>query len=141
MTKYIRNRFMGLWNIFKDDNDFNEKNIVGFISFAIMCIFAITDVIFAIRGIRFEVNDYIYNSFVIVTLGSFGISEIGKSVGIMSRNKYQPPNKRDEGGFEGGFGGGEFSGGGAGGSYKRKTKDSIPEEEESEYEQRMKERQ
>ena len=31
-------------NMFKDDNDINEKSVVGFASFAMMCIFAIADI-------------------------------------------------------------------------------------------------
>jgi len=31
-----------MWNLFKDKNEINEKNIIGFISFAIMVVFAIT---------------------------------------------------------------------------------------------------
>ena len=60
--------------IFKDDNDYNEKNIIGFLSFALMCVFGIVDLFMGIIGIELLVNDYIYNSFVWVTLGSFGIA-------------------------------------------------------------------
>jgi len=61
-------------SIFKDDNDYNEKNIIGFLSFALMCVFGIVDLVMGIVGIELLVNDYIYNSFVWITLGSFGIA-------------------------------------------------------------------
>ena len=61
-------------SIFKDDNDYNEKNIIGFLSFALMCVFGIVDLAMGIVGIELLVNDYIYNSFVWVTLGSFEIA-------------------------------------------------------------------
>ena len=64
--------------IFKDDNDINEKSVVGFASFAIMVIFALTDIITGWMGNPLHVNEFIYNSFLWVTLGSFGISEAGK---------------------------------------------------------------
>jgi len=98
MTTYIRGKFMGFWNIFKDKNDINEKNIVGFISFTIMVIVAITDVVTSILGIEFIINDYIYNSFLIVTLGSFGISEAGRIFGGRKsrNNSYQPDEDVDE---------------------------------------------
>ena len=32
-----------MWEIFKDDNDWNEKTIVGFIAFLIMCVIMIAD--------------------------------------------------------------------------------------------------
>ena len=40
-----------------------------------MCVFGIVDLVMGIIGIELIVNDYIYNSFVWVTLGSFGIAE------------------------------------------------------------------
>ena len=32
-----------MWDLFKDKNEINEKNVVGFISFTIMVLFAIID--------------------------------------------------------------------------------------------------
>lgn len=63
-----------MFSIFKDENEYNEKSIIGFISFALMCVFGIVDLGMGIVGIELVVNDYIYNSFVWVTLGSFGIA-------------------------------------------------------------------
>ena len=64
-------------DIFKDNNDINEKSVVGFASFAIMAIFAGADIITGIMGQELEISDTIFNSFVIITLGSFGIAEAG----------------------------------------------------------------
>ena len=60
-------------DIFKDSNDINEKNVVGFASFSVMAIFAAADIITGIMGMPLEITDTIFNSFVIITLGSFGI--------------------------------------------------------------------
>tara|TARA_R100000152_G_C6726673_1_gene151846 strand:- start:259 stop:492 length:234 start_codon:yes stop_codon:yes gene_type:complete len=73
-----------MWKIFKDKNDINEKNLIGFISFAIMVLFAITDLVTGIMFMGYvgngelTINDTIYNSFVLVTLGCFGISAFEK---------------------------------------------------------------
>jgi len=69
-----------MWKLFQDKNDINEKNIVGFISFAIMVLFAITDLITSFIFIdgTLVINNTIYNSFVLVTLGCFGISTFEK---------------------------------------------------------------
>ena len=69
-----------MWNLFKNKNDINEKNIIGFISFGIMVLFAITDLITSFIFIdgQLIINDTIYNSFVLVTLGCFGISTFEK---------------------------------------------------------------
>ena len=32
-----------MWDIFKENNDYNEKSIIGFIAFVIMCIIMIAD--------------------------------------------------------------------------------------------------
>mgnify|MGYP003652705045 FL=1 len=69
---------MAFTDIFKDSNDLNEKNIVGFSSFAIMVIFAVADIITGLLGKELLISDTIFNSFVIVTLGTFGIDGITK---------------------------------------------------------------
>ena len=72
---------MAFGNLFKDDNNINEKTVVGFISFIVMIIFAVVDIVTGIYGKELQIQDYIYNSFVIITLGSFGIAEVGKIFG------------------------------------------------------------
>jgi len=69
---------MSFKDIFKDNKTFNEKNIVGFASFAIMAVFAASDVITGFMGKELVISDTIFNSFVIVTLGSFGIDGVTK---------------------------------------------------------------
>ena len=66
-------------DIFLDDNDVNEKAIVGFASFSMMVAFGIVDLITSYAGMDFTISDTIYTSFVVVTLGCFGIAEAGKA--------------------------------------------------------------
>ena len=61
------------YTIFKDSNDWNEKSIVGFSSFVIMVLFAIADLVTGYFGKDLVINDYIYNSFLWIVLGSFSI--------------------------------------------------------------------
>ena len=75
---YIKRKWMSFRDIFKDENDINEKSIVGFASFAIMVLFAIADLVTGYVGKDLVINEFVYNSFVIITLGSFGIAEAGK---------------------------------------------------------------
>lgn len=72
---------MAFTDLFKDENDINEKSVVGFASFAIMTLFAIADLVTGYVGKDLVINEFIYNSFVIITLGSFGIAEAGKIFG------------------------------------------------------------
>ena len=65
-------------NIFKDDNQWNEKSIVGFLAFLIMVIVMLADVITGWVGQDLVINEAIYNSFVMVVLGCFGIAGLEK---------------------------------------------------------------
>ena len=69
---------MALKEIFKDENDINEKSVVGFAAFTIMTLFALVDLTTGYFGKDLVINDYIYNSFVIITLGCFGIAGLEK---------------------------------------------------------------
>jgi hypothetical protein len=75
---FIRRNWMAFKDIFKDSNDLNEKNIVGFASFAVMVIFALADITTGFFGKDLVIQEFIYNSFVIITLGSFGIDGLQK---------------------------------------------------------------
>jgi formate-dependent nitrite reductase membrane component NrfD len=64
--------------IFKDNNNWNEKSIIGFVAFAIMCVIMIVDLITGWLGRDLMINEFVYDSFVLVVLGSFGISGLEK---------------------------------------------------------------
>jgi len=64
--------------IFKDGNDYNEKSIIGFLAFVVMVIVMLADVITGMSGADLVINDSIYNSFVMVVLGCFGIAGLEK---------------------------------------------------------------
>jgi len=81
MFNYLKRKWMAFKDIFKDENDINEKSVVGFASFVIMVLFAIADLVTGYVGKDLVINEFVYNSFVIVTLGSFGIGEAGKIFG------------------------------------------------------------
>lgn len=66
--------------LFHDNNDINEKIILGFISFVVMFLFALADLISGIFGIDLVIHEYIYQSFLILTLGSFGIGSVDKFI-------------------------------------------------------------
>ncbi len=68
-------------NIFKDDNTWNEKSIVGFISFLIMVIVMIADLVSGILGKDLVINEFVYDAFVLLSLGCFGIAGIEKFAG------------------------------------------------------------
>jgi hypothetical protein len=67
-----------MWSLFRDNNKINEKYIIGFIAFFLMVSISIIDVVMAIMEKTFSITQYIYDSFVIIVLGIFGINEAGK---------------------------------------------------------------
>ena len=67
--------------IFKDDNKYNEKSIIGFLAFLIMVIVMLADVITGWVGKDLVINETIYDSFTWVVLGCFGIAGLEKFSG------------------------------------------------------------
>lgn len=81
MFNYLKIKWMAFKDIFKDKNDINEKSVVGFAAFVIMVLFAIVDLVTGYVGEDLVINEFIYDSFVYVVLGAFGIAEAGKIFG------------------------------------------------------------
>jgi len=67
-----------MMKIFKDSNDWNEKAIIGFVAFVIMCLVMMLDLITGWAGYDLVINEFVYDSFVWVVLGCFGISGVEK---------------------------------------------------------------
>jgi hypothetical protein len=81
MFNYLKNKWMAFKDIFKDKNDINEKSVVGFSAFVIMVVFAVVDLLTGYMGEDLVINEFIYDSFVYIVLGAFGIAEAGKIFG------------------------------------------------------------
>ena len=75
---------MWIKELFRDKNDINEKSVIGFLSFAVMVIFAVVDLATGYIGKDLVINEFIYNSFVLITLGSLGIAGAEKIFGSRS---------------------------------------------------------
>lgn len=87
MLDKLKNNWKMFKDIFKDNNDINEKSVVGFASFVVMVLFAVTDLVTGYFGKDLVINETVYNSFVIITLGAFGIAEAGKMFGGKKEEK------------------------------------------------------
>ena len=89
---------MGFWkDLFKDNNDINEKSVVGFLSFAMMVIALFVDLVTGWMGKELLINEYIFNGFLVITLGSFGIASVDKYI---NRKAEHDKNKLDAGADE-----------------------------------------
>jgi hypothetical protein len=77
--------------LFKDNNDINEKSFIGFLSFVMMVVFAIADIITGSLGKELVIQDFIFNSFLWMTLGCFGIASVDKFI-----NKKNETNNEEQ---------------------------------------------
>jgi ABC-type uncharacterized transport system permease subunit len=73
-------------DLFKDNNDINEKSVVGFLSFTMMVIALFVDLITGWMGKELLINEYIFNGFLVITLGSFGIASVDKYINRKAEN-------------------------------------------------------
>jgi hypothetical protein len=69
-----------LKSLFSDDNKINEKSFIGFLAFLMMIGFALADIITGALGKELVVQDFIFNSFLWLTLGCFGIASVDKFI-------------------------------------------------------------
>lgn len=84
---FIKRKLMAFRDIFKDQNDINEKSVIGFMSFSVMVIFAIIDLVTGYFGKDLVINEFIYESFLIITLGCFGIAGLEKIFGNKAKGE------------------------------------------------------
>ena len=76
-TQWVAN-MKAFTQIFMDNNEYNEKTVIGFLSFAVMTLYSLVDLVTGIMGIPLEIHEFVYNSFMVITLGSFGIAGLEK---------------------------------------------------------------
>jgi ABC-type uncharacterized transport system permease subunit len=66
--------------LFSDDNHINEKSFIGFLAFCVMVLCMVVDLITGWMGKPLLINEFVFNSFLIITLGSFGIASVDKYI-------------------------------------------------------------
>ena len=73
--------------MFSDNNSINEKSVVGFLAFVMMSLFALADIVTGYLGKDLVINDFIFNSFLWLVLGSFGIGSVDKFINKKSSSE------------------------------------------------------
>jgi len=72
---------MGFWkDLFSDDNQINEKSVVGFGAFVMMVITLATDLVTGVLGREMSIHEFVFDGFMVITLGSFGIASVDKFI-------------------------------------------------------------
>lgn len=82
--------------LFDDSNTINEKAVVGYVSFLMMIISLIIDLITGWLGRPLLINEFIFNGFMIIVLGSFGIASVDKWLNKKSLNENPPEEPKIE---------------------------------------------
>jgi hypothetical protein len=78
--------------MFDDNNTVNEKAVIGFGAFIVMIIFAIVDIITGVINKPLLVNEFIFDSFKLLTIACFGIASVDKWI-----NKKSNSDLKEEG--------------------------------------------
>ena len=86
---------MKLKDLFNDKNDINEKSVIGFLAFIIMTVFAIADIVTGYFGKDLVVNEFIFNAFLVLVLGTFGISGVEKIMNRKTEAQNEEPSEEN----------------------------------------------
>jgi ABC-type uncharacterized transport system permease subunit len=78
-------------DLFNDDNSINEKAVVGFVAFLMLVISLIVDLVTGWLGRELLINEFIFDGFMVITLGAFGIASVDKWI-----NKTKGTTHKDE---------------------------------------------
>jgi membrane-anchored glycerophosphoryl diester phosphodiesterase (GDPDase) len=82
--------------LFDDNNTINEKAVVGFIAFLCLVLALLVDLVTGYMGNALVINEFIFDGFMIIILGSFGIASVDKWMNIKNGKK----NEDEEGSIE-----------------------------------------
>ena len=80
-----------LHDLFNDSNSINEKAVVGFIAFLMMVIALITDLITGVMGKEMPIHQFIFDGFMVIVLGAFGIASVDKWINKTKGNNDEEP--------------------------------------------------
>lgn len=78
-------------NLFKDNNDINEKTIIGFFSFLFLIIITVAEIIYFYKFGESLITDKVFDMFSILVMSFFGIASVDKY--INKKNKSEETNE------------------------------------------------
>jgi ABC-type uncharacterized transport system permease subunit len=80
-----------LKEMFNDNNSLNEKSIIGAVAFLMLIIALVIDLVTGWLGRELLINEFIFDGFLVITLGAFGIASVDKWI-----NKIKGTTNKDE---------------------------------------------
>lgn len=81
-------------DLFKDNNDINEKSFVGFLAFLMMIVTLAVDIYTGLKNQEMPINEFVFDGFLYISIGAFGIASIDKW--IVRKNKTKDQETTDE---------------------------------------------
>ena len=83
--------------LFDDNNTINEKSVVGFIAFMMMVVALAVDLVTGYLGKELLINEFIFDGFMVIVLGSFGIGSVDKFINAKKGDKTETPKDEELG--------------------------------------------
>ena len=83
--------------MFNDNNSINEKSVVGFIAFMMMVVSLLVDLITGWLGKELLINEFIFDGFMVIVLGSFGIGSVDKFINAKKGAKTEETKEEELG--------------------------------------------
>ena len=88
MKKFFR-------ELISDNNEINEQAFVGVVSFFAMVFVLMTDVITGIIGNELIIKEFIFDGFMLLTLGAFGITTAGRIMSLKNKAKKEETSEEE----------------------------------------------
>jgi ABC-type uncharacterized transport system permease subunit len=76
-----------LKQLFDDSNTINEKSVVGFTAFLMMVVTLIADIITGLMGREMPIHEFVFDGFMVIVLGAFGIASVDKFINKRKGNE------------------------------------------------------
>ena len=76
-----------LKHLFDDSNTINEKSVVGFTAFLMMVVTLIADIVTGIMGKTMPIHEFVFDGFMVIVLGAFGIASVDKFINKRKGNE------------------------------------------------------
>ena len=79
-----------------DANEINEQSFVGVVAFFAMVFILIVDVVTGIWSKELVIKEFIFDGFMIITLGTFGITTAGRIMSLNKKTKEEETTNEEE---------------------------------------------
>jgi cytochrome b len=89
MKKFFR-------ELISDDNQINEQAFVGVVAFFAMVFILIVDVVTGILSKELIIKEFIFDGFMILTLGAFGITTAGRIMSLKKKAEEKEKSSNEE---------------------------------------------